>query len=158
MELSDSKYAQRESLVSEFRNEKLNGSCANAVNLDQKTLLDYETKIKAMYEPEQVYQTHMGSPWSALLYYYRKKQDFSRSAEICMHLYELHKYTDNIFAFKMLILAYIDYLNSRNKEAVTIREMIMDYLIGSIDVYSYGYDLDLNTVLSLVNRDKIQLK
>lgn len=146
----DPKYDERDSIVDTFREKQLDGSCSNAIKLDLKTLLDFEKKIKKMYEPGKLYQTHMGTPWAALIYYYRKKQDFLRSAEIHMQLFEMRKDMDNIFAFKMLILAYVDYFNSRSKEALKIKEMIKNYQIGSLDVYSYGYDMDLNFVLMLV--------
>lgn len=139
-ERSDYKYAERESLVRKFRVDNR----GDFTKCDLKTLLDFEKKINSMYKPDQPYQDHMRLPLAALATNYRAKGDSRRSAETFMRFFELTKDIDNLFAFKLLILACVDYLKSANsnKDVSKVREIIKTYQIGSLDFYKYAYGFD----------------
>lgn len=155
IERSDPNYEKRERLVAQFNEETIKGNIVNAEKCDLNTLLDYEIKIKKMYKPGQPYQTHMNSPLLALVYFHRGKGDTLRRAETYMRLFELNKDIDNLFSFKMLFLAYIDYLLAqRNEEASKTQKITENYLIGSFLVYSYTFELALFKK-SLMLRDQM---
>lgn len=140
IERSDNKYAERESLVGKFREDNE----GDFTKCDLNTLLSFEKKIKSMFNPDQPYQRHMSAPLAALATNYRAKGLLRRSAETFMRFFELTKEIDNLFAFKLLILACLDYLKSANsdKDVSNVREIIKTYQIGSLDFYKYAYGFD----------------